>query len=85
MKNYRQMGTEPSLKEAEFWGNMCFFEYESQYIARPRKWIYYMMNPKGLIRDLSSSFWKIGFLKRLFAIKLPYNKIYGLLKKKYSS
>ena len=36
---------------------------------------------RELKEDLLDSEWKIGFMKRLFKIKLPYYKIYLLLKK----
>ena len=43
--------------------------------------IKYIINPKKLKKDLLLSRWKIGFLKKLLKIKLPYIKMYKMLRK----
>ena len=42
---------------------------------------YYIFKPKRFYEDFYKSGWKIGFLKKVFIIKLPYFKIYKILLK----
>lgn len=42
---------------------------------------YYLTHPAAAGRDLGTARWKIGFLKRLAPLPLPYGKIYQKLKK----
>lgn len=44
--------------------------------ADPKPMWRYIVNPKILLYDFSTSTWKVAFLKRLFKIKLPYYKIF---------
>lgn len=83
MWNYNRMGLKPTLQEAIFWGNKVFFEYDSNYIARPKSFCYYMCHYKEAKKDFLESFWKIGFLKRLIRIKFPYKLMFSILKKIY--
>ena len=83
IRNYIKLGTNPS-KQAHFWGEKQFFEYEIHDIANPKGLVKYLINPKKLKEDFSKCFWKIGFMKQLLRIKLPYNMIYNALKKIYN-
>ena len=84
IRNYIKLGTNPSKQEAHFWGEKQFFEYEIHDIANPKGLVKYLINPKKLKEDFSKCFWKIGFMKQLLRIKLPYNMIYNALKKIYN-
>ena len=77
---YKKMGMSPNLSEAEFWGNKVFFEYEPKYIAKPDSLFSYVLNIRKLKKDFANSHWKIGFLKRLFKLDLPYGRFFQLLK-----
>lgn len=83
MWNYNKMGLEPTLQEANFWGEKLFFEYGSNYIAKPKSLCNYLCHYQEAKKDFSKSFWKIGFLKRVFRFKLPYEIIYHALKEFY--
>lgn len=63
-------------------GDLTFMDDDKNYIARPQKLLKYI-NIKNLIYDYKYSFWRIGFLKRLFKIKLPYYKINMFIRGKY--
>lgn len=81
MFRFIHMGTTPTIKEARFWGDMRFMNDDIVYIARPSSIFYYLIHWKALKNDIKKCCWKIGFLRRLFYIKLPYYKIILLLRK----
>lgn len=76
-----ELGLNPTLKQANEIGEIYTENLETRCLAKPKSLIKYILNFKSFKNDFLSSEWKIGFLKRLFKIKLPYFKIYSLLKK----
>lgn len=80
MLNYIRMGTKPTMKEAMVWGDLSFFEYSTHLIAKPRPYRYYLQLAR-LRDDFMNSYWKIGFLKRICRISIPYELIYDHIKK----
>ena len=79
IRNYIKVGTEPNLREAEFWGDIAFFEDSVRYIAKPKRSIYYLNHIKAVYYDLKNCLWKIGFVKRLIRLPLKYgNLIYKM-------
>ncbi len=81
--DFMWQGLKPTLKDAYFWGNMFYFDYENSYVARPKCIWYYLIHWKELRNDFLSCGWHIGFMRRLFLIPLPYDKIYFAMKKAY--
>ena len=79
--NIIQICAFPKLIWANRIGELQIVDDEVQYLARPREFLYYLVRPKYFIRDLIYSPWKVGFLKRLFKINLPYNKAIMRLRK----
>lgn len=80
--NLYQVGINPNLDDITRFGKFEFFNNGSKvYLANPKKIRKYVIAPKQLIKDLFDSQWKIGFLKSLLKIKLPYLKIFALLRK----
>ena len=71
----------PTLKTANFFGNISFLDDEILYIAKPRSIIYYCLNLKKLKTDFIASSWRIGFLKRLLKIPINYYKLNEYLRK----
>lgn len=71
---------DPSLKVAEYFGDFKFLDDDDGYIAKPQKWYKYV-NVKKFINDYKNASWRIGFLKRVFKIKLPYFKINMIIRK----
>ncbi len=72
----------PSKEIAETFGNMKFLDDEDKYVAKPKNIMKYL-NVKNLIVDYKKCTWRIGFLKRIFKIKLPYYKINMFIRSKY--
>lgn len=76
-----RMGLSPTLKEAKLWGDFRltkFIENGNRYMARPENVWTYLRYPARFINDFSFS-WRIGFLKRLLLLPLPYERIYNAL------
>ncbi len=72
----------PSLKEVKMFGDMPIFELgDVKKLAQPRNMLYYLMHPVNMISDFDDSDWKVGFLKRLFILELPYFKLFFIVKK----
>ena len=72
----------PTKEIAEVFGNMKFFDDEDKFVAKPDKLIKYL-NIKKLINDYKHCTWRVGFLKRVFKLKLPYYKINMYIRHKY--
>lgn len=68
-------GLTPTLKDASFWGDFRFLDGTVRYIARPQH-----LNRN----DFLNCMWKIGYLKRILKMPLPYQHIYYFLLKKYN-
>ena len=77
-----EIGINPTLKQAEIIGNMYTENLKTRVLAKPKKLYKYILNPKSLKEDITDTEWKIGFLKRLLKIKLPFFKIYSVLRKR---
>ncbi len=80
---FGRLVTRPTLREAELWGDFRFINYVYMYIARPESINFYIRHPGKLKRDFLNCSWKIGFMRRLFRIPLPYKSICDLLKTIY--
>ena len=70
----------PTLDIAKNIGEIYTENIFTRRLASPKSLLYYIFNFNKLKFDLKDSEWKIGFCKRLFKIKLPYFKIYNILK-----
>lgn len=71
----------PTLEDAILWGNLLFMNNDINYIGKPKSIFYYIFHIRMLKQDFINSGWRIGFLKRLLKIKLPYFKINEILRK----
>lgn len=73
---FRKFGTVPRIKDII---NFADFRYLSEgifYFAKVKKRSYYLFHVDELKKDLLKSRWKIGFMKRLCVVQLPYFSIY---------
>ena len=77
-----KVGTDPTLKQAKILGNLYTENLNTRVLAKPNKLSYYLTHIKIFKNELMDSEWKIGFMKILFKINLPYYKIYDFLKNK---
>lgn len=78
--NLVRFGTNPTLKEVNLFGDFRFYDTNVFPLAKPQSLVYYIKNPKILLRDFSYSAWKAGFMKRCFKIKAPYASVYIFMK-----
>ena len=69
----------PNYNNACKWGKMVNDDFIKTQFANPQPMLYYFVNPKRLKYDLDRSYWKIGFLKRLLKVDLPYFRLYRYL------
>lgn len=68
-----RVGLYPTLGEAQMWGDFRFFNNGILYLGRPRKRTFYLLHPGQFKKDFMALGWRIGFLKRLCVLPLPYN------------
>lgn len=81
VSNLLMLTLNPTYKDAKKFGNILFDDDERNFIAKPKSLFYYMLHSKKFIEDFKNSSWRIGFLKRLLKIKLPYLAINNFLRK----
>ena len=79
-KGIEKTGLNPTRHDLKLFANFRFFdEGETQFLAKPKKNIWYLFHIKEFKEDFLKSRWKIGFMKRIFKINLPYEKIFNYL------
>lgn len=81
IENLRRIGVSPTTKELMMFADMEFLDGDIVKLAAPASIFKYITNPKKLINDFYSSRWKIGFMRRMLKLPLPYEKIYEIMKK----
>lgn len=74
------LGIYPQKKDLFKLGDLSFYDTDMFYMAKPN-FIKYRSIAKFIKYDLSPAPWKIGYLRRLLKIPLPYKLIYYLLRK----
>ena len=75
-------GCTPSMVDVNHFGDFRFMdEGETTCLAAPKGMEQYLAHPAMLKHDFLGSRWKIGFMKRLFKAKAPYEKAYRVLLK----
>lgn len=80
-----RVGNSPSLTEARFFGDWAMeSDGEIVHAARPRDLAWYISHPNDLARDFEHTPWKVGFLKRLFKLPLPYGDVWTAVHTAYS-
>lgn len=82
-QNLALMGNLPSLLIASHLGDLKVMDDEIICNAKPANLAYYLIHPFRLYSDLCRAPWRIGFIKRLFRINLPYFDMYMLLRRVY--
>lgn len=75
-------GNSPRMKDINLFGNFAFVdEGNKTKLANPKGMLYYLFHLKQLKYDFLMCRWKIGFLKKLFKIVIPYEKLYRYMLK----
>lgn len=78
--NLYQSIRKPRKLELRLFADFSFSDGVTYPLAAPQSLWTYFKNPRRLIYDFANSQWKIGFMKRLFKLPLPYWKVLHLLK-----
>ena len=77
-----ESGVNPKKHDLELFSNIEFYdEGITAKLAEAKSLVYYLSHVKQLKRDFLSCRWKIGFMKKLFKINLPYQRIYQKMKR----
>lgn len=77
-----QTGMQPSKEDLNLFANFHFYdEGRDDKLAAPAGLFSYMKHPKKLKEDFLVSRWKIGFMKKMFKLPLPYQKVYEQMRK----
>lgn len=77
-----QTGMQPSKEDLNLFANFHFYdEGRDDKLAVPAGLFSYMKHPKKLKEDFLVSRWKIGFMKKMFKLPLPYQKVYEQMRK----
>lgn len=75
-------GTDPNKHDLNLFSEIEFYdEGITTKLADPKKLGYYICHMEALKHDFLSCRWKIGFMKKLLKMRLPYQKIYFKMKK----
>ena len=75
------IGISPTLKEAKNLGKIYTDNIKVKKLTDVKSIWYYLIHPQKLKKDFLDSEWKIGFLKQVLKLKIPYYKIYLINKK----
>ncbi len=73
---------QPTAGETALLGDLTVEDGGVYPLAAPRKISYYLTHANQAKQDLSAARWKIGFLKRLAPLPLPYDRLYAKMKNK---
>ncbi len=78
---FLQLVESPTAQQAALLGNLTVEDGGVYPLAAPEPVGRYLADLKRAKRDFSAARWKVGFLKRLVPLPLPYGKLYLKLKK----
>lgn len=78
---FLQVVETPSAAQVQLLGSLTVEDGGIYPLAAPQSAGYYLAHPKAAKQDLATARWKIGFLKQLLPLPLPYGKLYLALKK----
>lgn len=77
-----QTGMQPNKEDLNLFADFHFYdEGRDDKLAAPAGLFSYMEHPKKLKEDFLVSRWKIGFMKKMFKLPLPYQKMYEQMRK----
>lgn len=80
--NLYAVGTMPTRFDVQRFGWFAYFNCgDKAFLAKPESFFKYIISPQKLKHDIFNSQWKIGFLKALLKVKLPYLKIFNILRR----
>lgn len=81
-RNVKNVTKCPRIKDVRLLGRLSHVNHGRRvFLAVPKSRWEYLFHPRQLKEDFIDSGWKIGFLKSLFLLPLPYNCILKLIRK----
>lgn len=82
-KNLMEIGIHPMKKDLDFIGDIRVVGADTNYhyLAKPQRLGNYLNKPQKLKYDFRYTGWRVGFVKRLLRIPLPYAEIYFWIRK----
>ncbi len=78
---FERLAGAPLNGDLELLGEIVYDDNGHYKLAAPKKFIKYVCHPKEFVHDMKYSPWRIGFMYRLFKVRLPYGRIYKVLRK----
>lgn len=78
----RKVCINPSLNDVNNLGQIMFNDTYNEKLIDAKNLLYYVFHLSSFKKDFYKSVWKIGFLKKVFKIKIPFFKIYYKYKRK---
>lgn len=80
--NLKNVTKKPRMKDTNILGKLTHANHGSTTpLANPKSLFYYFTHLKELKYDFSAAGWKIGFMRKLLKLPLPYNSILSVLRK----
>jgi len=81
-RNVMNVTKRPRIMDVRLLGRLSHVNHGRRvFLAVPKRRWSYLLHPRQLKEDFIDSGWKIGFLKSLFLLPLPYNSILKLIRK----
>ena len=80
-KNYEMIAVNPNLDYLKKLENITFLDDKIIKLIECKNFGYYLFHPVKFKEDLENTHYKIGFLKKIFKIRLNYCKILEIIKK----
>ncbi len=74
--------TNPNYHDTKYLSNVIFNDTINSKLIENKRIIYYCFHLNTFKKDFLKCTWKMGFIKKVFKVKLPYFKLYYLLKSK---
>lgn len=78
----RYFGIQPYIADIDKFEQFRYFSEGTYYLIGYKGILHYLFHIKDLKKDLYNARWKIGFLKKIFKINLPYYNLYMYLKRR---
>ena len=80
-ENIVRLGIRPQNRDVRLFGKIRYHNIRVTYLVEGGDAKKYILHPIKLFTDFKKSIWRIGFLKSLIKLPLPYGKIYIFAKK----
>lgn len=81
IRPFLQMAARPSKADLQILGGLTVEDGGIYPLAAVRPWSEYLRHPGRAVQDFAQARWKVGFLKRLLPLPLPYDRLYAAAKR----